>query len=78
MKIGMQREAEEAVLRERRVGLRQREQRGSRPVRWIDPDDASASSLGRPDVLIRPPRDLPWSIETRSQDAHRELLRRVD
>ena len=61
--VGMKREAEETILRERRVHFGNGRGHASRTVRGIDADDASAGALGDPELLVGSPGNLPRTLE---------------
>jgi hypothetical protein len=75
--IRVEHEAKQSVLGKGRVHLGDGHGDASRTVRWIDANDASARTLGDPELLIRSPGNLPRALESRNQDPRRETLGRV-
>ena len=75
--VRVKRQAEQAILRDALMDLRDADGNASRAVRRVHANNAPPLALGDPQLLVRPPGDLPRSFESRSQDAHREALGRV-
>jgi hypothetical protein len=75
--IRMEGHAEQPVLPDALVYLGNRGERRPRAVHRVDADDAPATPLGDPQLLIGSPREFPRAFQSSGDHAHRERLGRV-